>query len=182
VEYRRSRGFLACSRERIPNRNFKVGCVLSIAKIRNVQIGCHRNERRLAPGRATGVSGVRPSSEGPAAGSAGGGGGDHDKLSASKGALPRSSREQLAPPAVVVRNENPTLPVEPTVVVPPDIHLSLPPTGALGDPLSNHSGCESLPDQHHDQFELESFSLGLGRDFHGYGYIDWARADRESDV
>lgn len=70
----------------------------------------------------------------------GGGGGDRDKLSASKGALPRSSREQVAPPAVVVRNENPKLPVEPTVVLPPDIHLSLPQTGPLGDPLSSILG------------------------------------------
>ena len=67
----------------------------------------------------------------------GGGGGDRDKLAASKGTLPRLSREQLAPPVVVVRNENPKLPVEATVVVPPEIHLLLPQTGALGDPLSS---------------------------------------------
>lgn len=36
----------------------------------------------------------------------GGGGGDRDKLQASKGILPRFSREQLAPPAVIVRNED----------------------------------------------------------------------------
>src|SRR5690348_2050521 len=63
----------------------------------------------------------------------GGGGGDRDKLAASKGALPRLSRQQITPPAVVVRNENPKLPVEPTVVV-PSLHLVQ--TGALGDPLS----------------------------------------------
>jgi periplasmic protein TonB len=45
----------------------------------------------------------------------GGGGGDRSKLSASNGALPRLSGEQLAPPVIVVRNENPKLPVEPTV-------------------------------------------------------------------
>ena len=67
----------------------------------------------------------------------GGGGGDRDRLSASKGTLPRFSLEQLAPPAVVVRNENPKLPVEPTVVVPPEIHLPLPQTGSLGDPFSS---------------------------------------------
>ncbi len=70
----------------------------------------------------------------------GGGGGDRDKLAASKGTLPRFSREQLAPPAVIVRNESPKLPVEPTVVVPPEIHLSLPQTGVLGDPFSSVSG------------------------------------------
>lgn len=64
----------------------------------------------------------------------GGGGGDRDKLRASRGTLPRLSRQQLAPPTVVVRSENPKLPTEPTVVVPPAIHL--PQTGPLGDPLS----------------------------------------------
>lgn len=64
----------------------------------------------------------------------GGGGGDRSKLAASKGALPRSSREQIAPPAIVVRNENPKLPVAPTVVVPPQIKL--PQIGPIGDPLS----------------------------------------------
>lgn len=70
----------------------------------------------------------------------GGGGGDRDVLAASKGVLPRFSREQLAPPAIVIRNENPKLPVEPTVVVPPEIHLPIPQTGALGDPLSSVLG------------------------------------------
>lgn len=75
---------------------------------------------------------VLPASKTKAGG--GGGGGDRDKLQASKGALPKFSRDQITPPAAVVRNENPKLAVEPTVVVPPQIRL--PQTGALGDPLS----------------------------------------------
>jgi periplasmic protein TonB len=75
---------------------------------------------------------VLPASKSRAGG--GGGGGDRDKLAASKGALPRLSREQITPPAVVIRNDNPKLAVEPTVVVPPQIQL--PHTGTLGDPLS----------------------------------------------
>lgn len=65
----------------------------------------------------------------------GGGGGDRDKLEAPKGKLPKLSMEQLAPPAVVIRNENPKLPVEPTVVVPPQIKIAtnLP---NLGDPMT----------------------------------------------
>jgi len=65
----------------------------------------------------------------------GGGGGDRDKLDATKGKLPKLAMEQLAPPAVVIRNPNPKLPVEPTVVVPPEIKLAsnMP---NLGDPLS----------------------------------------------
>ena len=49
----------------------------------------------------------------------GGGGGDRDKLAESKGNLPRFNREQIAPPTVVARNEQPKLAAEPTVVGPP---------------------------------------------------------------
>ncbi len=64
----------------------------------------------------------------------GGGGGDRDKLAASKGNLPKLSDQQITPPAAVLRNDNPKLAVEPTVVVPPEIKL--PQGGQLGDPLS----------------------------------------------
>ncbi len=63
----------------------------------------------------------------------GGGGGDRDKLQASKGALPKLSRQQITPPVVVVRNDNPKLVVPPEVVVP---QMNLPQVGPLGDPLS----------------------------------------------
>jgi periplasmic protein TonB len=94
----------------------------------------HRNQiRRQVMNVITDVSPyVLPPSKTPTGG--GGGGGDRDKLPASKGALPRFSREQITPPAVVIRNENPKLAVEPTVVVPPEIQL--PHTSTLGDPLS----------------------------------------------
>jgi protein TonB len=65
----------------------------------------------------------------------GGGGGDRDVLQATKGRLPRLSMEQIAPPVVVVRNENPKLPVEPTIVVPPQVHLAYNMPN-LGDPMS----------------------------------------------
>jgi TonB family protein len=65
----------------------------------------------------------------------GGGGGDHDKLQAPKGKLPKLAMEQITPPAVVIRNPNPKLAVEPTVVVPPEIKLAsnMP---NLGNPLT----------------------------------------------
>ena len=37
----------------------------------------------------------------------GGGGGDRDKFQAPKGKLPKQSMEQITPPMVVVRNDNP---------------------------------------------------------------------------
>lgn len=67
----------------------------------------------------------------------GGGGGDRDKLEAPKGKLPKFSMQQITPPAVVVRNPDPKLAVEPTVVVPPDIKLAQANIPTLGDPMSH---------------------------------------------
>lgn len=68
----------------------------------------------------------------------GGGGGDHDVLKASQGRLPKFSLQpQLAPPAAVIRNPNPKLAVEPTVVVPPDIKVAMNNMPNLGDPKSS---------------------------------------------
>jgi hypothetical protein len=64
----------------------------------------------------------------------GGGGGDQDKMPASRGAAPRFAAEQLTPPAVVVRNEDPKLPAEPTLVGPPAVILS--PSDKYGDPMA----------------------------------------------
>ena len=66
----------------------------------------------------------------------GGGGGDRDKFEAPKGKLPKFSMQQITPPMVVVRNPDPKLAVEPTVVVPPQIKLAsnMP---NLGDPMSH---------------------------------------------
>ncbi|MGB8886843.1 MAG: energy transducer TonB [Candidatus Korobacteraceae bacterium] len=65
----------------------------------------------------------------------GGGGGDRDKLQAPKGKLPKLAMEQITPPAIVIRNDHPKLPVEPTVVVPPQLKLAsnMP---NIGNPLS----------------------------------------------
>ena len=70
----------------------------------------------------------------------GGGGGDRDKLPAPKGRLPRVAMIQLAPPAVVVRNEKPKLPVEPTVVAAPEMPLPQSTALNLGDPISGVPG------------------------------------------
>ena len=67
----------------------------------------------------------------------GGGGGDRDKFQAPKGRLPKQAMEQITPPMVVVRNDHPKLAVEPTVVVPPQIHLAQNNLPTLGDPMSH---------------------------------------------
>jgi len=67
----------------------------------------------------------------------GGGGGDRDKLQAPKGRLPKQSMEQIVPPMMVVRNDHPKLTAEPTVVVPPQVHLASNNLPNLGDPMSH---------------------------------------------
>src|ERR1039458_6239412 len=64
----------------------------------------------------------------------GGGGGDRDKLAESKGSLPRFAREQITPPAIVVRNERPRLVAEQTIAGP--LALTVPPTSQIGSPLA----------------------------------------------
>jgi len=112
-----------------------LGIMLLLASSRFLAVHRHQIDRPVIGI----VTEVRPYVLPPSASKVGGGGGggDRDKLQASQGTLPRFSREQLAPPVVVVRNEAPRLAVEPTVVVPPEIHLSLPQTSSLGDPLSS---------------------------------------------
>jgi TonB family protein len=66
----------------------------------------------------------------------GGGGGDRDKLAASKGRLPKLAMEQFTPPMVVARNENPKLPMEPTVIIPPQVKLAMNNMPNLGDPMA----------------------------------------------
>jgi periplasmic protein TonB len=89
----------------------------------------------------TRVTELIPSSEdyvlpvAPGAIHGGGGGGDQDKLPASHGTAPRFANEQLTPPAVIVRNEAPKLPAEPTLIGPPD--LVLPQSDKYGDPMAN---------------------------------------------
>jgi periplasmic protein TonB len=68
-------------------------------------------------------------------GRGGGGGGNFDKLPASRGNLPVASLETpLAPPNVMQPTEMPKLPVPETVMVAPDIEI--PQGGQIGDPTS----------------------------------------------
>jgi periplasmic protein TonB len=69
-------------------------------------------------------------------GGGGGGGGDRDKLQAPKGKLPKQAMQQLAPPAMVLRNDHPKLAVEPSVVIPPQMKLADNHMPNLGDPMS----------------------------------------------
>jgi len=63
----------------------------------------------------------------------GGGGGNFDRSPATKGSLPLRSNQQITPP-VEVRNENPRLVVEPTIVLDQSVHLPNVDLRNLGDP------------------------------------------------
>lgn len=68
----------------------------------------------------------------------GGGGGNHEKLPASRGNLPRARLEmQLVPPSVMRPIEMPKLPREETIMAVPDIKLAQ--GGQIGDPNSAFS-------------------------------------------
>jgi TonB family protein len=77
----------------------------------------------------------------------GGGGGDRSPTPASKGAIPRFSKMQLAPPMAVIPNPAPKLEVAPTLLGPPELKLpqmssNMPwgdPNGVVG-PASNGPG------------------------------------------
>ncbi len=66
--------------------------------------------------------------------SGGGGGGDHDRLAAPKGRLPKLAKEQITPPQIVLRNEHPKLAAAPAVVVPPQVRLAENHMPNLGNP------------------------------------------------
>jgi protein TonB len=112
-------------------------CAIALVLVSSVWISRHPQEVKERVVSLVGLSDyVLPASKQRAGG--GGGGGDRDMLAASKGSAPRFAREQIAPPAIVVRNEHPKLTAEPTVVGPPEIKL--PQTATLGDPLSHILG------------------------------------------
>src|SRR5579884_234867 len=99
----------------------------------------HKDEiKQQVVGLVTDISPYLPMPVSKTRAGGGGGGGDRDKLAAPKGALPKLSKDQIVPPAIVVRNDNPKLTATPSVVVPPEIKL--PTVGALGDPLSKVIG------------------------------------------
>jgi periplasmic protein TonB len=70
----------------------------------------------------------------------GGGGGDGEKVAAPQGRLPKLAMQQITPPEVVVRNEHPKLSEEPTVAVPPSVHLADNHLPNLGNPVSSVIG------------------------------------------
>jgi periplasmic protein TonB len=68
--------------------------------------------------------------------SGGGGGGDRDPLPAPKARLPKLDVQQFTPAQIVMHNQKPKLTAEPTVVVPPQVHLAENHMPTLGNPAA----------------------------------------------
>lgn len=73
----------------------------------------------------------------------GGGGGDRTPLPPTKGRAPRFSWTQFTPPTAVIKNPNPKLAMDPSLLGPPELKVANPPLPTFGDPLAalvNNSG------------------------------------------
>ena len=101
------------------------------------QVVIHRAQIAQVVGQVVDISPYMPLPSSAKQVGGGGGGGDRDKLQASKGVPPKFSMQQITPPTVVIRNDNPKLAVEQTVMVPPQVKMNLQgPVGALSSVLS----------------------------------------------
>ncbi len=73
----------------------------------------------------------------------GGGGGDRSPLPPTKGRAPRFDWTQYTPPSATIKNPNPKLAMDPTLLGPPDLKVPNPNLSNYGDPLAkivNYSG------------------------------------------
>lgn len=75
----------------------------------------------------------------------GGGGGTHEQLPPTKGRAPKFQYTQYTPPVPVIRNPNPKLPVDPSLLGPPDLKVSNPALSNMGDPLAASVNFSSGP-------------------------------------
>ncbi len=66
----------------------------------------------------------------------GGGGGDRSLTPPTKGRAPRFAWTQFTPPSATIKNQNPKLPMDPTLLGPPDLKVANPPLSNYGDPLA----------------------------------------------
>src|SRR5579872_2626494 len=101
------------------------------------QVVEHRQDIAKALGPVVDIGAYIPMPASAKQSGGGGGGGDRDKLQASKGVPPKFDMNQITPPTVVIRNPDPKLAVEQTVMVPPTVKLNQQgPIGSLSSVLS----------------------------------------------
>jgi periplasmic protein TonB len=66
----------------------------------------------------------------------GGGGGDRSITPPTKGRAPKFAYTQFTPPEATLKNPAPKLPMDPTLLGPPDLKIANPPLTNMGDPLA----------------------------------------------
>lgn len=66
----------------------------------------------------------------------GGGGGDRSPEPPTKGRAPRFAMTQFTPPTAVIKNPQPKLPMDPTLLGPPELKVANPNLSNFGDPLA----------------------------------------------
>jgi periplasmic protein TonB len=66
----------------------------------------------------------------------GGGGGDRSPMPATKGKAPKFSMTQFTPPTAVIKNPDPKLAMDPTLLGPPDLKVANPNLSNFGDPMA----------------------------------------------
>jgi periplasmic protein TonB len=67
----------------------------------------------------------------------GGGGGDRTPIPATKGRAPKFSMTQFTPPSATIKNPNPKLPMDPSLLGPPDLKVANNNLSNFGDPLAS---------------------------------------------
>ena len=66
----------------------------------------------------------------------GGGGGDRTPLPPTRGKAPRFAWTQFTPPTATIKNPKPKLPMDPTLLGPPELRVANPALSNAGDPLA----------------------------------------------
>ncbi|MDP9147902.1 MAG: hypothetical protein M3N22_09595, partial [Acidobacteriota bacterium] len=66
----------------------------------------------------------------------GGGGGDRSITPPTKGRAPKFQWTQFTPPEAVIKNPSPKLPMDPSLLGPPDLKVANPPLTNMGDPMA----------------------------------------------
>ena len=126
----------------VQSRNFYTSFVLHMVGLAVLlfithQVVEHRQEIVKALGPVVDIGAYIPMPAAAKQSGGGGGGGDRDKLQASKGVPPKFDMKQITPPTVVIRNPDPKLAVEQTVMVPPQIKINQAgPIGSLSSVLN----------------------------------------------
>lgn len=113
----------------VQSRNFYVSFVLHTVGVALLLWATHtvvENRAKIAEalGPVVDIGAYIPLPSSAKQSGGGGGGGDRDKLQASKGVAPKFDMKQITPPTVVIRNPDPKLAVEQSVMVPPQVKIN----------------------------------------------------------